>query len=173
MKRSFFAAIFFITFITGFAQTELDRIRQDFWTINGDSCNAEALFESVKRDSYNSALLQAYAGSLEAAAAQCVKGAFTKLEYFSRGKKNLEAAIEREPQNPEIRFLRFVTQANAPNFLEYDNIREDKINILEKLPDYLQVSNRQFWDRAIQFMMDSGKLSQEEEIQLQQLLTKE
>lgn len=172
MKRSFLTAIFFLTVITGFAQTDLDRIRQDFWTMNGDSCNAEALFESIKNDVYTSAILQAYAGSLEAAAAQCVKGGFTKLEYFSRGKKNLEAAIEREPQNPEIRFLRFVTQANAPNFLEYDNIREDKKMILEKLSECIKETDRRFWGRAIQFMIDSGKFSQEEETRLQQLLAK-
>ena len=43
-----------------------------------------------------------------------------------KGKKNIEQAIEQEPNNAELRFIRLSVQKNAPTFLEYhSNIKED------------------------------------------------
>lgn len=145
------------------SQPSIENLRIQFFDMEKDSCSAVDVFESIKSEAYPSALLQAYAGATEAAAAQCVKGAFTKLEYFSRGKKNLESAIEKEPENAEIRFLRFATQVNAPNFLEYDNINEDIDFILEKLPKLLENdAAKSFWLKVAHAMTDSGKLSKKE-----------
>ena len=145
------------------SQPSIENLRKLFFEMDRDSCHAHTIFETIKSTQYSSALLQAYAGAIEAAAAECVKGAFTKLEYFSRGKKNLEAAIEQEPKNPELRFLRFATQVNAPNFLEYDNTREDKEMILEQIPVAINNGqNQKFWRQVAGFMIDSGKLSKTE-----------
>jgi hypothetical protein len=109
-------------------------------------------------------LLLAYAGATEAASAPCIKGAFKKLEYFSRGKKNLEKAVQTSPKNTEIRFLRFATQANIPSFIEYNNLDEDKPIILKQLPVLLADEKlNTFWLRASDFMLKSGKLNKEEE----------
>lgn len=144
-------------------QPQIADVRKAFFEMEKDSCAALALFETIKSGQYSSALLQAYAGATEAAAADCIKGAFTKLEYFSRGKKNIELAIEQDSKNPEIRFLRFATQLNAPNFLEYDNTREDKKLILEQIPVAISAGTENFfWKQVAGFMMDSGKLSKEE-----------
>lgn len=155
------------------AQPTLNEIRESYFEMNRDSCDAMKLFISIKEDEYPSAILQAYGGALEAAAAECVKGGLSKLEYFSRGKKNLEAALQKDSHNVEIRFLRFATQVNAPDFLEYDNIREDKPLILEKLPLLLsQKDSRDFWLKAADFMIKSGKLSKEESAGIRKLLEK-
>jgi len=166
--------IFFLTLIISsalIAQNSIEDLRVSIFKMEADSCSAVEIFESIKSDDYQSATLQAYAGATEAASAQCVKGAFTKLEYFSRGKKNLEAAIEKEPRNPEIRFLRFATQVNAPNFLEYDNTKEDVDFILEKLPDLLKNETQKvFWSKAALAMIDSGKLSKKERAAIQSII---
>lgn len=145
------------------SQPSIENLRKLFFEMDRDSCRTLTIFEKIKSAQYASALLQAYAGATEAAAAECVKGAFTKLEYFSRGKKNLEAAVEQDPKNPEIRFLRFATQVNAPNFLEYDNTREDKALILAQIPVAISdARNQDFWKQVAGFMIDSGKLSKTE-----------
>lgn len=172
MTRYFILSLLLsLQFLPAKSQPALEQIRADFFEIGNDSCGALQLFESLKNENYSSPLIRAYAGASEAAAATCVKGAFNKLEYFSRGKKNLEAAIEMDSKNAEIRFLRFATQANAPNFLEYDNIKEDKALILEQLPALLkQDSNHDFWLKAADFMLASEKLSKNESAGLKELI---
>lgn len=151
----------------------MDKVRQQFFKMDRVSCGALSLFESIKAESYQNPLLQAYAGATEAASAECVDGAFNKLEYFSRGKNNLEKAVENAPQDAEIRFLRFVTQSNLPDFITYDNIREDKSLILEQLPQLMEDDQQNwFWIKAAEVMADSGKLNKKEKELLEQLLRK-
>jgi len=167
----FLTLLLILNFLPAQSQPALKQIRAGFFEMANDSCGALQLFKSIQNDDYNSPLIQAYAGASEAASATCVKGAFKKLEYFSRGKKNLEAAIELDSQNAEIRFLRFATQTNAPNFLEYDNINEDKALILDQLPALLtQDSNRDFWLKAADFILASEKLSKNESAGLKELI---
>ena len=151
--------------LMGFSQTNIGEIRKSFFKMDADTCAAFRLFEAVQKLDYqDSPLLLAYAGATEAASAPCIKGAFKKLEYFSRGKKNLEKAVQTSPKNTEIRFLRFATQANIPSFIEYNNLDEDKPIILKQLPVLLADEKlNTFWLRASDFMLKSGKLNKEEE----------
>lgn len=56
----------------------------------------------------------------------------TKLSYFNKGKEQLDLAIQSEPQNTELRFLRFCIQTNAPSFLGYnEQIEYDKAVIIQ------------------------------------------
>ena len=48
-----------------------------------------------------------------------------KLRYFYRGKLDIELAIERMPNNVELRFLRLAIQDFIPGFLFYNNQNED------------------------------------------------
>ena len=151
--------------LMGFSQTNIGEIRKSFFKMDADTCAAFRLFETIQKLDYqDSPLLLAYAGATEAASAPCIKGAFKKLEYFSRGKKNLEKAVQTSPKNTEIRFLRFATQANIPSFIEYNNLDEDKPIILKQLPVLLADEKlNTFWLRASDFMLKSGKLNKEEE----------
>src|SRR5436190_6706863 len=52
---------------------------------------------------------------------------FKKLSYFNEGKALLEKCISSQPENPEIRYLRFTVQSSAPRFLCYNkSLQEDK-----------------------------------------------
>jgi hypothetical protein len=161
----------FLPFLSAYSQTDISQLRSGFFAIAEDSCSVKKLFESINSESYSSPVLQAYAGATEAASAQCIKGAFKKLEYFSRGKNNIEAAIEQDSENAEIRFLRLATQCNAPTFLEYNNIKEDKALILEQLPQLLQQDSKDgFWLNVANFMLVSEKLSKDEHAVLKELI---
>ena len=165
MKNALLFLFIFPLSLMGFSQTNIGEIRKSFFKMDADTCAAFRLFEAVQKLDYqDSPLLLAYAGATEAASAPCIKGAFKKLEYFSRGKKNLEKAVQTSPKNTEIRFLRFATQANIPSFIEYNNLDEDKPIILKQLPVLLADEKlNTFWLRASDFMLKSGKLNKEEE----------
>lgn len=145
------------------AQTSIKDLRDGFFRMNEIRCGQRAFFEQIQPERHSSPLHQAYAGAAEAAIAECVPWPHQKLAYFNRGKDALEKAVTRDPQNPEIRFLRFATQAHIPSFLNYNNLREDVSLILEKLPLLMnQSEDRPFWIRALRFMSESGKLTAQE-----------
>ena len=50
-----------------------------------------------------------------------------KWEYFNKGKKFLESSISKDPNNIELKFMRFCIQNNTPSFLRYNkNLEMDK-----------------------------------------------
>ncbi len=72
----------------------------------------------INNDAYTGALLMKKAG--------VVKGPSKKLSVFKSGNKKLEAAIEKDNQNAEWRFLRLIIQENAPKILGYrSDIKKD------------------------------------------------
>lgn len=100
-----------------------------------------------------SAQNQAYFGALTMKCADFGGGPAQKLQYFRKGKKELEAAIQKEPLNAEFRLIRLTIQEKCPRMLNYrKNINEDKQSIIKgfsKFPtsvkrfvtDYAKVSN--------------------------------
>lgn len=55
-----------------------------------------------------------------------------KLAYFNKGKKFLESAISKAPNNIELKFMRFCIQNNTPGFLRYNNnLEKDKSQIFK------------------------------------------
>jgi len=79
----------------------------------------QELMASVKADS--SPLLVCYRGVSLLIEARHAFNPFTKWASFSRGKELIEQAVDRDPGNTEIRFLRFCVQTNLPCFLHYSS----------------------------------------------------
>ena len=56
----------------------------------------------------------------------------SKYSYFNKGKKMLEEAVKKDPNNVEIRLMRLISQEKTPSFLGYDkNIETDRNFILK------------------------------------------
>lgn len=79
--------------------------------------------------------------------AKHVSNPLSKYSYFNKGKKLLSTAVEKEPANVEIRYMRYMSQLNTPSFLGYkSNMEEDKKMIAsefknlkdEELKEYLK-----------------------------------
>ncbi|WP_288448547.1 hypothetical protein [uncultured Chryseobacterium sp.] len=68
----------------------------------------------------------AYLGGLETVWAKHALNPILKLKAFNKGKRKIEQAVQKEPENIEIRFIRLSVQKHAPSFLGYnDNMKED------------------------------------------------
>ncbi len=155
------------------SQPAKEELRGGFFSMHDEKCGQLKFFEAIQSETYDSPVHQSYAGTAEAASAECVSGPRSKLRYFNRGKANLEEAVKRQPDNPEIRFMRFATQANIPSFLFYDNISDDVALIINHLPWLLKdSSNNAFWVKAAGFMIDSGKLKNENQEALKKLINR-
>ena len=68
-----------------------------------------------------------------------------KLRYFYRGKSEIELAIEKMPDNVELRFLRLAIQDYIPGFLFYNNQTED----LAFLLNHIDTINEAFYVREV------------------------
>ena len=92
----------------------------------------------------NNPLLAGYKASAHMMMANYVVNPFTKLSYFSKGKKLLEKAIEASKANVELRFLRFAVQSNIPAFLGYSSNRQtDKGFLIQSVPQLKDVLLKQ------------------------------
>ncbi len=73
-----------------------------------------------------------YLGALLVKKAELLKDPQRKLFYYKEGRNILENEINKDPSNPEFRFIRLIIQENAPTFLKYNkNLNEDCILINE------------------------------------------
>jgi hypothetical protein len=175
--KKIIATLFFALLIAlpqSFSQPTADQLRNGFFKMKDVECGQQKFFEDIKSDEYESPVRQAYAGTAEAASAECVRGPSNKIGHFNRGKRNIEEAVERSPENAEVRFMRFATQTNIPGFLFYDNIKEDKALIMKQLPTLLaNPDEHDFWIRVAGFLIDSGELEKEEENQISTLIDKQ
>lgn len=87
-------------------------------------------------------LREAFEGALIMKKAGIGGNPVQKLNLFKEGHKELEAAIKKEPDNVEFRFLRLMIQENAPGILGYkDDLTADSKYIKKSyktLPDEVQ-----------------------------------
>jgi len=81
----------------------------------------------------DNAVLVAYKGASIALLARQSKTIKEKKEEFLNGVSWLKHAIEQEPNNIEIRFVRIGIQENTPKLLKYKgNIEEDKLFLIKQ-----------------------------------------
>ena len=94
----------------------------------------------------------AYEGTLIMKKAGLVKGPAKKLNLFKEGHKQLEAAIAKDGNNAELRFLRLMIQEHAPGILGY---KDD----LDKDSAYIRQSFKKLPVEVQRAMMDYSKTS--------------
>jgi len=124
----------------------------------------DSLYRVLKsRDSENP-LIIGYIGTLEALKAKHSWNPYNKIKYVALSQKTMRVAVERDPTNLEIRFMRFSIQHYTPSFLGFSkDLEEDRKAIIR------QFKNRKFGhaDTALirnmaVFMIESDRCLKEE-----------
>jgi len=93
----------------------------------------------------------AFAGALMMKRAGLLHGASQKLKVFKAGRLKLDAAITRESDNAELRFLRLMIQENAPGILGYnDDLEKDKDFIIAHFNSIPEVTRQVIRDYSRQ-----------------------
>lgn len=105
-------------------------------------------------------LLLCYKGMAHLIQANFSFNPYNKLSFFTKGKEMLERAVNSDPENIEIRFMRFCVQTNAPFFLGYSNdVDSDKKFILNSLD---KISDKDLKSKIIIYMLDTDHCTQTE-----------
>ncbi|MCB2221798.1 MAG: hypothetical protein KQI35_15495 [Bacteroidetes bacterium] len=163
---------FFITFIMVFifgismaqniGRMDVREMYFEGWT---DQCGAEELTKTLDEPFVvNDAVLMAYKGAALTTMANCKKMPTGKLSVFNKGKDWIEKAVVLDPENIEVRFIRFTVQTNVPEFLKYDDRESDKKFILENLTlQKLSAKDPDLEKRIVAYLMESGNLTEEEQ----------
>ncbi len=178
MFKFIFAVFFMISLIAPEVvaqQGTIEIVRDQYFMLSKTEDAALKLYKSLEKDDLNSnPVLLAYRGASSAAAAGYVSGVRKKLEFFNRGKDELEKAVGLKPLDAEIRFLRLATQLNAPGFLGYTSeIRNDKAIIIKTLQSVpANHANAYLYQRICGFMLSYADLEPLEKATVNQLVTK-
>lgn len=111
------------------SQTELERIRTDYTKAVDDKGLCERNISALKKHT-GEALSEGYLGAYMMIMAKHAFNPISKLNWFKKGRRHLDTAIDTAPKNLEIRFLRLSIQSNAPQILNYDDqIKADRMFI--------------------------------------------
>lgn len=146
-----------------------------FFAMDKSGEGALKLYKSLENaDLSKNPVMMAYRGAASAAAAGSADGVRKKLEFFNRGKGELEKAAAIKPLDAEIRFLRLATQLNAPGFLGYSSdINNDKAIIINTLSSVsANHANAYLYHRICSFMLEHADLKSTEKSTVNQLLVK-
>ncbi len=112
--------------------------------------------------------LKGYKGALTMIMAKHTINPFKKLDCFNAGKLLLEQALKKDPDDAELRYLRFSIQCNTPSFLDYDSQKQtDKLFLLKQTK---AMKDADLKNRIVQFLLQCTELNATEKLNLRQTL---
>lgn len=136
---------------------QLQELRTLYQKAPVDEASCKKLLSSLDQAGLSSPVCYAYKACAEMLMAKYTINPFSKLNYFNNGKNKLEQSLKKDPDNSEIRCLRFSIQINAPGFLGYNaEIQADKKFLLNAFPT---VHDTQLKTMLRNILLSSGKLT--------------
>ncbi len=109
--------------------------------------------------------LVAYKGAAIALTARHKKKAKVKSSIFKKGIEWVEYAIEKEPVNMEVRFVRLSIQQNSPKFLGYNKDIESDKNFI--FTNFNTIKSAAFKEYLRSYISDSDKFSEVEKSRIE------
>jgi len=122
--------------------------------------------------SYSSVIL-AYYGGVQALKAKHTFNPISKLSHLISGLNRLEEAIERSPDNLEIRFMRFSILDHVPGILGYSEERQkdlDKICTLLMQKNYSLI-NSEIQKGTAEYMIATDRLNEQQKTEVLALIS--
>ena len=143
--------------VQGFAnETSLAEIRSLYHKATTQEKFCKTLSQlQVPKNGINSSVIAGYKAAATIIMAKYSFNPATKISYFRKGQKMLEAAIFEDKKNVELRYLRFTIQTNAPSFLGYSSsIKADREFLTAALPSLTDLTLKQMITRYLNKMKD-------------------
>lgn len=142
-------------------------LRRHYQAAAADKTAGEKFYKLLADYKDKDALVLGYKGAAEAIRARDAS-MFNKLTYVQQAARTFEQAVALDPQNPEIRFLRFSVESNLPAFLGLSqHLDEDRALLLESALSYPQSGlDAEAFRTVRSFLVDRNHVSEEEAKQL-------
>lgn len=124
-----------------------------------DSFISRLIKNKIKSDY---AILVAYRGACKSVRAVHTFWPLSKLNYVKEGLVDLDDAVLKEPNNIEIRFLRFSVLDNLPGFLGYGSDADSDAKVLFRLLNTKPQENSELISDVVEYLLNSNRLSKTE-----------
>lgn len=137
-------------------------LRHHYELAAADKSAGEKFYKLLSDYKDRDGLVLAYRGASEAIRARDAS-MFNKLAYVQDAAKTFEQAVSIDPQNPEIRFLRFSVESNLPAFLGLSkHVDEDKEMLLSAALSYPKSGlDAEAFRTVRDFLVKRGHVSEE------------
>ena len=137
-----------------------------------NQAKTEEMLAFLNRSAQGDALVVAYKGAAQSLMAKHSFFPIKKLDWLKKCELSMKKAVDMDPRNIEIRYLRFAYQHNTPAFLGYSGDVENdrKILITE-----LQVQEKEWredrkqYENVIDFLLKTGRCTEAEKTVLTNL----
>ncbi len=97
------------------------------------------------------------------------EGNWAKLKHVVKSKNYLNNAVERDPKNPELRFMRFMLEHFLPSFLGFNKHIPDDLKVVFSNPTFID-ENPRMKKLAIDFLLWTKRCTPEQTKQLESQL---
>ncbi|MXV16042.1 hypothetical protein [Hufsiella ginkgonis] len=143
---------------------DIKQVREEFYVAVNNPAAADKFYDKLNGLKPAEPVLMAYYGSAQALKARYAWNPYKKLSYLKQGSKTLSAAVKANPDNFEIRFLRFSLQHFVPAFLGYSKELEEDRRQLIALAVKRQFGSmdRLLINHLLEFMIDTKRCTAEE-----------
>lgn len=132
----------------------------------------DSLFKVLSVEPNKSPLNICYLGVVQALKAKHAWNPYFKVKYLNDAEKTLQTAVSREPDNIEIRFMRFSIEHNVPGFLGYTKHlvadREEMIKQLDR--KHYTTADHEVVVTIIKFLLESKRCTPQENEKLHKQL---
>ncbi|MCW3125660.1 MAG: hypothetical protein JWO03_1318 [Bacteroidetes bacterium] len=112
----------------------------------------------LENSGHHSPAEESYLGISYALTIQYLDGMWSKYKVLIKAKGLLNSAVERDPNDPEFRFMRFTLEHNIPAFLCMSTHVNDDLKTILSHTSFLDESP-DMKSAAIQFILDSKRCS--------------
>lgn len=175
MKTLFLGFIVFLFSSIVTEANDIKKIREDYIAAVSNSNKANNLCLELSSIKNPDALILAYLGSAQAIKAKHAWNPINKMSYLKEGFNTINKAVIKDPNQLEVRFLRFSLQFYVPEFLGYSkNIEIDKdkiIDLLGKKEVATLKLDKKILKDMVKFMIDSKKCNEQEIAILRKVLS--
>ncbi|MDB5234632.1 MAG: hypothetical protein JWR44_1625 [Hymenobacter sp.] len=138
-------------------------LRRHYEQAAADKVAGEKFYKLLANYNDRDALVLGYKAAAEAIRARDAS-MFNKLTYVQDAARTFEQAVSLDPQNPEIRFLRFSVESNLPAFLGLSkHVDEDKELLLNAALTHPKSGlDAEAFRTMRSFLVDRGHVSDEQ-----------
>ncbi|MDQ3290031.1 MAG: hypothetical protein M3Q05_01955 [Bacteroidota bacterium] len=130
--------LFFLNFLyqTDYTYKASD-LRKIYYQAAKDKKTYERLAEHLAQYKGNDVLIQGFQAGIEGVGAKYASGLYAKIRHVRNSAKAFEEVVKKDPNNPEIRFLRYTIEYHVPRYLLMSgHLHDDKKVIFSSLLTY-------------------------------------
>ncbi|MBN8704452.1 MAG: hypothetical protein J0L62_01145 [Bacteroidetes bacterium] len=148
----------------------LAEMRKQFYLGVKNQDLTESFLKRISAIEKPTAIELAYKAAAQALMGKHVWNPVKKLDWLDLGSETMKKAVSMDPENVEIRFLRFTWQHHLPGFLNRStDLEADRKVILAGLKSGKEAQDPQLKKNVITFLLESGRCSPSEETILRQI----